>query len=73
MLSRNVEALGNELVADALGCHPSRFVFVVLCDVEEKDNGKQEDDQKDCESRGHVVVCGGVVVPRRVVLCTPAH
>ena len=60
-------------MADALGCHPSCFVLVVLCDVEEKDNGKQEDDQKDRECRGHVVVCGGVVVLRSVVLCTPAH
>ena len=60
-------------MADALGCHPSCFVFVVLSDVEEKDNGKQEDDQKDCKSRSHWVVCGGVVVLRCVVLCTPAH
>ena len=60
-------------MSDALGCHPSCLVLVVLSDVEEEDNGKQEDDQKDCESRGHVVGCGGVVVLRSVVLCTPAH
>ena len=61
-------------MSDALGSHPSCLVALVFCDVEEKDNGKQEDDQKDCEGRGHVVVlCGGVVVLGTVVLCTPAH
>ena len=60
-------------MSPAVPCHPFGFGLAILCDMEEEDAREEENDQQTSECRCHVVVCGGVVVPRSVVLCTSAH